>query len=148
MQISKRELSRKAELKEYCGGGVLLSEPQILAGAESVAGGKGPQQEQGMLECNVQVRTGESSVCVWGRGWLQQGTKDRRQLESPGEAGQLRNGQKCQDSRKPIQTFPPSCRALPFPPKSLPGLLQRQLTAPQPNRKVHESTVSIQVQVT
>lgn len=33
MQISKkRELSRKSELKEYCGGWVLLSEPQILAG--------------------------------------------------------------------------------------------------------------------
>lgn len=42
MQISKkRELSRKSELKEYCGGGVLLAEPQILAGAESVAGGRG-----------------------------------------------------------------------------------------------------------
>lgn len=42
MQISKkRELFRKSQLKEYCRGWVLLSEPQILAGAESVAGGRG-----------------------------------------------------------------------------------------------------------
>lgn len=37
MQISKkRELSRKSELKEYCGMGTVVR-PQILAGAESVA---------------------------------------------------------------------------------------------------------------
>lgn len=51
---------------------------------------QGTAEEQGMLECNVQVRTGESSVC-WGKRMVTAGHK------GPSAAGEPTRGRTTQE---------------------------------------------------
>lgn len=90
MQISKkRELSRKSGLKEYCGD-EYCQNLKFSLGQSLQQESWGPWQEAGGYWNEMsrwkQLRVC-ACVCVGGRGWLQLGTKDCQQPESPREAG-------------------------------------------------------------
>ena len=90
MQISKkRELSRKSGLKEYCGD-EYCQNLKFSLGQSLQQESWGPWQEAGGYWNEMsrwKQRRVCACVCVGGRGWLQLGTKDCQQPESPREAG-------------------------------------------------------------
>lgn len=90
MQISKRELSRKAELKEYCGGGTVVrtSNPRwgrVCGRRQGTAAGAG---DAGM-QCTGENR-GKLGVCL-GKRMVTAGH------EGPSAAGEPRRGRTTQE---------------------------------------------------
>ena len=137
MQISKkRELSRQSELKEYCGNGCCCQNLKFSLGQSLRQECWGPWREAG--DAGMKCPGGNSKSCacvcvctrahVLGEGDCYSGGQRTVSSQRAHERqDNLRNGQKCQDSKKSIWTSPPSHGAKPFP--CLRSLLRHSPTA-------------------